>query len=232
MKFYIAGKFEEKEEIRKRMDIIESFGHKITHDWTHEKKDYDSKRSAKLAVKGVLDCDFLVIIAEKELQYRGTYTELGLAIGSGKIVFIIGNSLDENIFVNHHLVNKHHTWGHFLDFVYNELVGICGRVCTKNGHKWLWISAYEQYYCPDCGCSAKYLKDRCDQCKKKCESIVVEIRFNRGSEREGVELNFCSDLCFSDYFELDFKKPINCDVVEAKKLLEDVVEARKLLEDS
>jgi len=100
MKVYIAGKFDDKEKIRKYMDQVENLGHKITHDWTNfeVKNDPDNllggdgenmSESAKYDINGVKECDVMIVVMEdKDYPYRGTFTELGCALGLEKTIVI------------------------------------------------------------------------------------------------------------------------------------------------
>ena len=104
MKVYVGGKFSDKKKIRAYMDRIEKMGNVITHDWTsfeYKPEDEDElfmddgcsenmEMSAKYDIEGVKDCDvFLAIFEDKDYPYRGTFTELGCALGLEKKIIIM-----------------------------------------------------------------------------------------------------------------------------------------------
>lgn len=98
LKFYIAGFFSQKEEMKILMDRIEELGHRISLDWTTHLfiKPYEENlelatRYTKEDIEGARNCDIFVLIPEKE---GGTtqFAELGVAIvtESVKRVFVVG----------------------------------------------------------------------------------------------------------------------------------------------
>ena len=114
MKFYIAGKFEERADVRKLMDKVEALGHTITCDWTiHEQSDYRI-HYAIADVEGVQSCDVYVGRFLNENSYKGALTEMGVALGQAKKVIVIGHAIDSCIFVNHPNVLKLETEEEFL----------------------------------------------------------------------------------------------------------------------
>jgi hypothetical protein len=96
-KAYVAGKFMDFEKIRVVMTELKNEGIEITHDWTQneaatENRHYDicsgedTKRMGMFGrydVEGVKSADVLVVIMDQcEYPYRGTWTEVGVALGS------------------------------------------------------------------------------------------------------------------------------------------------------
>ena len=108
MKFYIAGKFEERAEVRKLMDKVEELGHTITCDWTkHEQGGKDFLVHYAIAdVEGVRGCDVYVGRFINENSYKGALSEMGMALGLDKKVVVIGHAIDSCIFTNHPNVLK------------------------------------------------------------------------------------------------------------------------------
>ncbi len=112
MRIYVAGKFGEKAAVRKVMKILTDAGHTITCDWTLEEKLPPDVvgRTAMLTqyavddTQGVLDADCYVGVFVKDLPYKGSYAELGVAVGSGIPVILIGEYADKCILSNHPLV--------------------------------------------------------------------------------------------------------------------------------
>lgn len=115
MKFYIAGKWTEKNTIQLWIKTMQDMGHVITHNWTlieeSDKKSYeDCARFAEFDVNGVRDADVLIIvITDPSYPYRGTCCELGIALALNKQVMIcnlcpVSPAFRTNIFTYHPLV--------------------------------------------------------------------------------------------------------------------------------
>lgn len=94
-KIYVAGSWKDRVQIRAEwMDKLEDMGHTITHDWTKSEEERGGCRDIEYHelcsaqdVQGVIDCDILLIVMDStnsEYQYRGTFTELGVALGANK----------------------------------------------------------------------------------------------------------------------------------------------------
>lgn len=97
MRFYVAGSFFDKQTVLDLMADIRGRGHEITHDWTSvEKNPMKSSRQhlsycSSLDIEGVKRCDVLVaLLTDLQYPYRGSFTEIGCALGTGKKVFILG----------------------------------------------------------------------------------------------------------------------------------------------
>jgi len=106
VKCYVAGKFEETDRVQEVQDVLKAVGHTITHDWTRSPRGLSKRAQALLDTRGVLDADILVIIFEKDLGYKGAYTELGVALALGKPVYILGEYGKSNVFVHHPNVRR------------------------------------------------------------------------------------------------------------------------------
>ena len=109
MKIYVAGSWKNRKDIKLTwIEPLIKLGHEITHDWTemederldeigHPLRDIDyHKMCAQSDVNGVINADVLIVVmdsAVKHYSYRGTWTEIGVAIGksltSGKDMPII-----------------------------------------------------------------------------------------------------------------------------------------------
>jgi len=101
MRFYVAGKFEDKERIERLMEKLRNQGHEITHDWTrydHSEDVYEMRCRAKDNIQGVKQADVLIMVLIDDLQYTGTFVEMGIAIAEKKPIIIIGNQRNDNIF--------------------------------------------------------------------------------------------------------------------------------------
>jgi hypothetical protein len=85
------------------MTMLCSAGHTLTYDWTIGEQ--LSPEQAVRDLNGVIESDFLAVLAERNLAYKGAYVELGAALASGKPVYIIGQGMDECLFLKHPLVS-------------------------------------------------------------------------------------------------------------------------------
>ena len=99
MKFYVAGKFEDKERVRLAQNCIEAAGHEITHDWTMAKA-IGGPDEAKDDMEGVKDADALLFVnVDPGLLYAGSLVEIGMAIALDKPVYFINTQhMTRNIF--------------------------------------------------------------------------------------------------------------------------------------
>jgi len=95
VKIYVAGKWSDKDSIGTRIRTLESLGYEITHNWTEieDGLNYTESELAHLAswdIQGVCDADLVIFLFEDgQYAYRGTYTEFGCAIGSGKEILVV-----------------------------------------------------------------------------------------------------------------------------------------------
>jgi hypothetical protein len=97
-KFYIATKLENHKQHNEVRDMLLKMGHQITYDWTTHgpvwsKGVNEIKRVQQLEFQGVMDADFVVVLSEDGYfpKGRGTHVEIGIAIASGKTIFLVGN---------------------------------------------------------------------------------------------------------------------------------------------
>jgi len=87
-KIYIAGKWSEKEKLQKKMLELIALNHTITHDWTRFEADPNNsfQSMADHDVNGVIEADIYIgIMDDDKYAYRGTFTELGVALATQKI---------------------------------------------------------------------------------------------------------------------------------------------------
>jgi hypothetical protein len=117
IKAYVATKFERKTEARELMADLGRLGVSITHDWTvFENGVHPASDCAIHDTNGVLDCDFVVILANDDLPYRGSYVEFGIALGTHKKIYLIGNGMDRCIFANHPDLKRFSNKKEFLSY--------------------------------------------------------------------------------------------------------------------
>lgn len=106
MKIYVAGKWEERQIIRKIHDSLVSGGHSITCDWTNHTEHSHAKDYAVEDIEGVKQCDLLIAYMYNEYAYKGVWAEIGAALVLDKPVIILGNMANTGIFSHHPLVTK------------------------------------------------------------------------------------------------------------------------------
>lgn len=104
-RFYVAGKFEEKEQVKEIILELEEAGHTITYDWTIHEDDNPQMQALK-CLGGVIDADMFIFLAERALPYKGAFVEMGAALTHGKPVLVIGDAIDSCIFMKMGFVSK------------------------------------------------------------------------------------------------------------------------------
>lgn len=88
MNLYVASKWENRARVREVMNDLQSLGHTITQDWTQVEQESADQAAADMF--GVLQAESLIILAEEDWPFRGTYVELGLGLAANIPVFFIG----------------------------------------------------------------------------------------------------------------------------------------------
>lgn len=119
MKFYVAGKWEDKEAVKKLQEALIKLGHKITVDWTwHEKADegYPIQYSID-DIRGVQLADAYVGLFMGQYHYKGALVEMGAALGLGKRVYLIGHAIDSCLFAKHPLIQQFENENELLSYI-------------------------------------------------------------------------------------------------------------------
>jgi nucleoside 2-deoxyribosyltransferase len=120
---YVAGKWTDKDTIKKYMLELESMGHTITHDWTtFEFETKNTKPQMAFAdIEGVKKADMVVILmTDPEYAYRGSFTELGAALALNKKIYLVSDAENAranyktNVFFHHPLINHIESWSEFI----------------------------------------------------------------------------------------------------------------------
>lgn len=132
MKAYVAGKFSDKATVQGVHEKVRQKGYNITHDWTTHEPSIASKTKEDYAqdaiedVQGVVDADVCVFLfTDPAYPYRGTFTELGMALAlKKKIIAYYPDPLKSDVsdkpgylrccFLHHPLVKS----GNTLDEIY------------------------------------------------------------------------------------------------------------------
>lgn len=103
MRIYVATKWEQRERAREVMQWLRWKDHTITYDWTQAEQ--FSQAQAECDFDGVMAAEALVVLAEWDLPYKGTYVEFGVALAIGIPVYVVGPGFDGCIFIT--LPNVH-----------------------------------------------------------------------------------------------------------------------------
>ena len=90
MKFYIASKLENHEQVKHLAGLLKAAGWEHTYDWTvhgsvKETDEETLKAVGQKEYEGVRDADVLIVLTP---QGRGTHVELGMAIALNKAVYL------------------------------------------------------------------------------------------------------------------------------------------------
>lgn len=108
MKIYVAGPACEQDLVREAARILVEHGHEITSTWLDHDVSYSSQgveerlpASAVMDFKDVSRADAIMVINEPG-SAGGMHTELGIALGLGKMCFLIGKRTQ--VFHWHHKV--------------------------------------------------------------------------------------------------------------------------------
>jgi nucleoside 2-deoxyribosyltransferase len=84
MKIYVAGAYSDQLTVQSVQQRLRSQGHTITHDWTN-RQGTSALEDAECDWRGVKEADLIVLVfSVVDHAYRGTFTELGLALAHGK----------------------------------------------------------------------------------------------------------------------------------------------------
>lgn len=100
MKFFVSGKYEDRQAIRELQQKLIALGHEIVEDWTYH--EYTDKgypdQYAEDDLEGVKKCDVYVGRFIADYNYKGALVEMGFALALYKEVCIIGHAIDSCIF--------------------------------------------------------------------------------------------------------------------------------------
>ena len=118
MKFYIASKLENYEQVMSLAGLLKSSGWEHTYDWTvHGSIKETNIETLKLIGQkeydGVKNADIIIVLTP---QGRGTHVELGMAIALNKVVYICHEDAkyfqcNDNTSTFYWLANVHHFIG-------------------------------------------------------------------------------------------------------------------------
>lgn len=127
MKVYVAGKWSDSKNVATVISELEKMGIEITFNWpkfkdklSEEEKsvgEYENisdervkrakkcvkslGRDADLDIQGVLDSNLVIaVMNDPHYAYRGTFTEIGAALGSKKEIYIINENDESDAMTN------------------------------------------------------------------------------------------------------------------------------------
>jgi hypothetical protein len=105
LSFYVATKWENKDEARVVMDKLILAGYSISYDWTTAQ--VERWQQAMKDLKGVAEADIYLGLFQKDFPYTGALVEMGYALALGKPVYILdGSKCAESLFFHHPNVRK------------------------------------------------------------------------------------------------------------------------------
>ncbi len=115
VKVYVAGKFADGLRIRKHIQRLAALGLEITRDWTVVEVSPSNPelrlKYAKLDIDAVKNADLLIVdMMDPSYPYRGTWTEIGAALGANKRVYIVSKHGSTNLFYHHPSVIPIENW--------------------------------------------------------------------------------------------------------------------------
>ena len=88
MKVYVAGSWEERDEIKNVMKKLEAAGHEVLVDWTCH-GGTGKKKYALEDFEGVVASEIFILV-NPAVMSRGKFIETGIALAGGKNIYIIG----------------------------------------------------------------------------------------------------------------------------------------------
>lgn len=99
MKFYVAGKYEDKERVRRAQRCVTAAGHEVTHDWTTA-PEQGGPKEAEEDRQGVVAADALLFVnVDPDLRYAGSLVEIGIAVALEKQVYFLNRAhMERNVF--------------------------------------------------------------------------------------------------------------------------------------
>lgn len=99
MKFYVAGKYEDKERVRRAQRCVVAAGHEVTHDWTNAPAEGGRKEAVE-DMEGVVAADALLFVnVDPDLRYAGSLVEMGIAVALEKKVYFLNRAhMERNVF--------------------------------------------------------------------------------------------------------------------------------------
>ena len=132
LKIYLAGKYGDYKQIHEKMQALKKLGHFITFDWTQNVENraqnpttFDKAKSAADDIKGVRDCDLLIVLlTDPNYAYNGTHTEFGAGLALQKKIYVVcppeASRFKQNVFLQSHGLEHFESW----EAVINQLTSL------------------------------------------------------------------------------------------------------------
>ena len=119
MKFYVAGKWEERRLVKFLQAALIELGHEITKDWTVDEEFEPGYPIINVVedVRGAKTADAYVGIFKNTHNYKGALIEMGVSLGSRIPIYIIGHAIDSCIFTSHPLVRQFDNEEQFIAYI-------------------------------------------------------------------------------------------------------------------
>lgn len=100
MRVYVGAKFENKDAVREVHRALRDAGHEVSYDWTpHSAQGFVNtalvdkmRHEAEEDFDGVRNADAIIFLHDSNCQ--GGFIEVGIALGSGKLVCVVGGRPD------------------------------------------------------------------------------------------------------------------------------------------
>jgi nucleoside 2-deoxyribosyltransferase len=97
VKVFVATGFPQKEDARRVMSALIARGVGVTYDWTRPRTGLDRLNMAMADAAGVKAADALIaIMTLPDYDYKGTWTEIGMAIGHGHPILLVSPFADND----------------------------------------------------------------------------------------------------------------------------------------
>lgn len=111
MRLYVAGQWSKRNEISAAIEKLEAIGHTITHNWTKAQHFRDKMDEAIADVNGVLAAEAVIVFMDDvNYPYRGSWTEIGVALGQKIPIYMITTAEfqknQKNVFFHHPGISK------------------------------------------------------------------------------------------------------------------------------
>lgn len=102
MKLYLSGPIDNRGKMKMMAESLRRRNHKLTFDWydvpSVEKNIEEYNFASKSVYDAISDCDALVVfINDPKIRHRGVFTEIGIALGMKKRVFIFNENHTDHV---------------------------------------------------------------------------------------------------------------------------------------
>ncbi len=139
LKFYVAARFNRKNDIKKIRERLEALGHQLSFDWTDSEsvvpyKDNEAGacQEAVKDINGVRSCDVFVLLTGNDESDvgKGLFVELGVSIASYLLIkkpkiYVIEPMNTKSVFFFHPAVIRLHCFEEVLHDVHRGFYFLC-----------------------------------------------------------------------------------------------------------